>query len=262
MNVPRDKLEPLSPELESLLSAAAGDDGPGEETRERLYARLSGALALPPAPLPSGGETLGLLNRAAAALGSAKPVLAFALAASGIGLAGVTSYMAMRPSPSKGSDEISPLTEAPAPESPQQARLGETPASPRISLREPAERREDTPPIPKTVPVASKTDSKKAQAAGPTPVRYTMADERRLIEAARTSLHRGEVNRALTLLAKHRRLYKAGRFTEERDALYILSLSKKGKYRTAKRSAKRFFKTYPYTVFKDAVNAALRNAPQ
>ena len=265
MNHPRDNIEPLSPELESLISAASGDDGPSEETRARLYGRLSSTLALPPAPLPPGGESMGLMSKAAALLPSVKPVLVSALVASGIGLAGIAGYVAMGPSSSKESNEVSsPKADSPL-ETQRQMRVEKTHDTLRLAAtpREQTTQKEASSPIPETVPTTAKTGSKKAGAPpGKHATKYTMAEERRLIEAARQSLREGEVDQALSLLARHHQLFKTGHFLEERDALYILSLSKKGRYLSAKRAAKRFFKKYPNTVFKDAVSAALRSAPE
>ena len=267
MNDRRDKIEPLSPELESLIFAASGEDGPSEETRARLYGRLCSTLALLPASPPMGGESLSLMDKAAALLPSVKPVLVSALVASGIGLVGIAGYIATATSTSssEGANGVSPPREAPALETEQPVRFEETQDTPRIATasRDRTKRKESSPPILEPVPATAKTSFPKTEAPSEKhPTKYSMTDERRLIEAARRFLRKGEVDQALSLLARHHRQFKTGHFIEERDALYILSLSKKGRHTSAKRSAKRFFKKYPNTVFKDAVNAALRSAPE
>ena len=137
MKNPRNMLDPISPELEALISAAAGDDGPSEETRARLYGRLSSTLAFLPAPAPPGGQSLGLAGKAAALLPSAKPLLVSALVASGIGLTGIAGYMATRPSPAKGASHVL----SPGADTASEPRHGpvfpeETPEAPQMPPRE------------------------------------------------------------------------------------------------------------------------------
>jgi hypothetical protein len=287
MKYPRDTIEPLPPELKSLISAAAGDDGPSEETRARLYGRLCATLALPHIPAPPGAEPLGLTGKAAALLPSVKTVLVSALVASGVGLAGLTGYLATRPSPAKGADEVSSPGQDPASEvRQQQVILEEALERPRIEPRKQTKRKGPVSvnprrhfdasrtardssdpqavsgPVHRALPATAGTGSKKAAGAPENPpTKSTMADERRLIEAARRALSAGDIERSITLLGRHRQQFGAGQLSEERDALYIVSLSKKGRHLAARRSARRFFKRYPKTVFKDAVEAALRGAP-
>ena len=261
MNDTGYRLEPLSPELDMLIFAAGGDDGPDDVTRARLYSRLSSTLALPPAPISLGGEPLGLAGKAAALLPASKPLLVTALVAAGVGLAGI-GYMATAPS-STGEDEVSTPETAAGVVPPDQDRLDEEALG--ILRTEPIETAEQTADPASTETSATTTGaaevSKRAASSRRRAPRYSFADERRLIEAARSALRRGEADRALRLLDRHRKRFERGRLLEERDALYVMSLSKAGRHHAAERSARRFFETYPKTVFLDAVNAALRRAP-
>lgn len=109
--------------------------------------------------------------------------------------------------------------------------------------------------------VSAPSKSVLAPVSNRTPTR-TLADEQRLIESARRALNAKKSDRAIALLARHRRDFKWGQFVEEREVLRILALSQKGQYRAAKRWANRFLQKYPNTVFKDAVGAAISEFPQ
>ena len=258
MNDFPEKLEPLSPELASLISAAAGEDGPDKQTEDRLYRRLCMTLVIPLLPLVVT-KGAGLLAKAATSISGVKAVSVALLVASGVGVGGYLmtrapasdtvstrkpSIIVVRSSKQDHRAVAMAAVTAPDVDTPDEVSATVTVTGP--------SRTEGRTAAPRRQRQAKLSSSKSSQ--------FSMADEQRLVEAARRALAQGETGTALKLLKQHRQRFAAGQLAEERDALRVMSFAKQGRYGAAKTAAGRFFSRYPHSVFKDAVTAALETA--
>jgi hypothetical protein len=84
-----------------------------------------------------------------------------------------------------------------------------------------------------------------------------LAAERSLVDRARTALGRGQSSDALAALDAHAARYPHGRLSEEREALAVEALARSGRMDLALARAARFRTSYPNSVFRGVVDAAL-----
>jgi hypothetical protein len=84
-----------------------------------------------------------------------------------------------------------------------------------------------------------------------------LAAERSLVDRARTALGRGQSADALAALDTHAARYPHGRLSEEREALAVDALARSGRMDLALARAARFRTSYPNSVFRGVVDAAL-----
>lgn len=84
---------------------------------------------------------------------------------------------------------------------------------------------------------------------------YGLANERALLEAARTSLGRSDPATSLASLDRHRTLYPRGHLREEREAMAVQALASLGRTAEARARAERFKKQYPTSLFLPVVDA-------
>lgn len=80
--------------------------------------------------------------------------------------------------------------------------------------------------------------------------------ERRVLDAARTALARGDADDALRSLAAHEKAYPSGALAEEREALFVRSLASAGRMDEARARASRFRAKWPKSLMLPAVEAA------
>ncbi|MBK7860529.1 MAG: hypothetical protein IPJ65_18375 [Archangiaceae bacterium] len=112
-----------------------------------------------------------------------------------------------------------------------------------------------TPAPPPPAPTEAARPAPPRPVARTTPAPIT-ADERQLIEAARTALIKRDAAAALNALARHRRSFAQGQLAEERDGLEVQALAQLGRRDEARTAARRFLASWPDSVFAPAVEAA------
>jgi hypothetical protein len=112
---------------------------------------------------------------------------------------------------------------------------------------------------PPAVPVEALPSVPIARVSAPLPTASadTFVAERRVLDAARTALTRGDVTAALSSLAEHEKTYPAGTLSEEREALYVRSLVEAGRIDEARARAARFRGRWPRSLLLPAVEAAI-----
>jgi hypothetical protein len=84
-----------------------------------------------------------------------------------------------------------------------------------------------------------------------------LAQERALLDVARTALGRGDGQATLTALAKHAQRFPNGQLAEEREALGIQALLLLKRNDEARARGARFRQRYPGSVLLPAIEAAL-----
>jgi hypothetical protein len=99
-------------------------------------------------------------------------------------------------------------------------------------------------------------------AAEPPPKRDAdLAQERVLIEMARTALSRHDVAHALEALATHAARFPNGQLSEERESLQVQALASSGRLDEARLRAAEFRARFPNSLLLPAVDAALEPLP-
>ncbi len=84
-----------------------------------------------------------------------------------------------------------------------------------------------------------------------------LAAERRLIDAARFALARGDAEAALRSLRTHRRRYPHGQLAEERDGIEVSALVHAGEVEEARSRAQTFARRYPSSLMLEAIQRAV-----
>jgi len=230
-----DELEPLDPGSRSLLSALPSPPLP-PELKARLWARVeASALALPPVTTGASGPSVAPAAKAVGVGAAGKlvvPAIIGALVAGAGG--GIAIDRALRTPEEKVAIRYIDI--------PRQREVVTPPAPPAPEPVAPVV----TPPptvMPKPKPAA---------------VAVASAEERNLVELARTALLKREPAGALDAVAQHRRKFAKGQLNEEVDALEVQAFAQAGRADEASAAAKRFRAKYPHSVFEDAVRAALK----
>lgn len=215
-------LPPLDPELEAIVATQRGARRAPDGSRARVQARLEASLAtMSPAPTPS---TAGI-GRVLPALGTL--VLGVAIGA-------------------VWSPRSSPVPSARVPT----VRVEPSAAPPPTSA-----------PVDPPVRVeALPTVAVKPVEARP-PSIDTLAEERTLLEAARTSLLRRDATSALAMLDQHAAKHPKGRLVEEREAMRVQALAMAGRTDEARARAETFQRAYPDSLLLPSVKAAVRGTP-
>jgi outer membrane protein assembly factor BamD (BamD/ComL family) len=89
----------------------------------------------------------------------------------------------------------------------------------------------------------------------------TLAAERGLIEQARTALGREQAATALAALERHARDFPQGALEEERESLLVQALVGAERFDQARKTATRFHKRFPRSIFGAVVDEALNSIP-
>lgn len=87
-----------------------------------------------------------------------------------------------------------------------------------------------------------------------------LAEERALVEMARSALARGDNAAALTATQNHERAFANGRLREEREFIAVKALSGLGRSSEADARGARFLTSYPRSMFAPAVRAAIHTS--
>jgi hypothetical protein len=88
-----------------------------------------------------------------------------------------------------------------------------------------------------------------------------LARERALIDLARSGLAHGNPGAALEAVQRHQKSFPNGQLREEREGIRILALSALGRVEEAKRYDLAFRKSYPESLFRPQIDAALGAGP-
>jgi hypothetical protein len=227
-------LEPLSPELESLLAKERNISPEGAELRARVMTRARAALETRATPAGHFWRRRATLLLAAALMTG---FAAVAIAA----WQGLDRSSGLLPSvlpPASGKDQ----TKARAPEPPLPAQL------PQKSAAEP------TRPEAGNVVTVPRPSS-------PSDVGDAYALELALLQRARAAVASGNFSTALDAIAEHQRRFPRGKLREEREALRVKALAGLGRYEEARRAAERFREHFPNSVLSPRIEATARPAP-
>jgi hypothetical protein len=223
MNEP---LEPMAAGLKALLQQGA-DVGPPPGTAARVLSQLQAATAAPAnapspsTPMPSAAGTVGW---------GAKWLAAGLITGAAGGLiVGRTVFERV---------EVR-VVERPAPVVAPEPLPG--------SLQPPPEAK--APP-----PTLDRKETRKT----PAPTDASLAQERSLLETARSALVRGDASKALESLNEHQRRFEEGRLVEERESLAIQALLRLGQTAAARTRATTFHQRWPDSLFDPVVDAAFQ----
>jgi hypothetical protein len=234
------ELEPLDPTLRALFEEESTAYTASSEDRDAVLRRIELAAVLTPVALrgakaPSATTKLGLPAHAKT-IGIA--VLSF-LAGLGVGEArhfhaGARAPLAQAPT------HATEAAQPPPPATPEP--LPATPSPPSVVT---STSKLVAPPSHATMGGAGATD---------------LAQERALIDTARSALARGRGADALAPLDEHAKRFPRGRLTEEREALAVQALMIAGDHTGASARADRFRARFPESIFDAVVERALNGA--
>ncbi len=283
-------LEPLEDDIAELMKQEQWRTGPDDAAANRVYASVVGTLGLPidgsQGPdgsdgsggadnpgIPSEGNGAGAGGEGAASSGgvghalTGKGMTGFLVSAMvtmvAAGVGGLAVYHSMdtrgeskdrapQPAPDDAPLQAEPpIGDVPRP-APSSGLDGE--AIPEATSGQDSLKEDQKTPA---TGVNRKVDRRAKAPPGDATER--LAQERRIIDAARSALAEGDVGGALGALQQHRRRFEKGMFVEERDALTIMALAKRGRNEQADAQADRFNQRYPNSLFRDAIRAALRS---
>lgn len=212
---------------------------------EALLAEERPIPPVPPALHAATWERLGPVTQTAAVSGSAPVassglvaklvvgVLSFSLGGAVVALLDRTVLAEARPAPQIVIVPAAPAVEAPVLE-PTEPLAGK-----------PVERAAVTPRPSRPAPKVEERSSAPAT---------TLAEERAIIEVARTALARGQTADVLSAVAEHERRFERGQLAEERDFIRLQALVAEGNTSEASRQRQRFRERYPTSVFLPAID--------
>jgi TolA-binding protein len=233
-----ERVEPLPADVASLLDAERWRPGPAAATRQRLWARVNASLV---APAPAGAAPATSANGVTSLATAGKVALATAaLSAAAVGLVG-TRDPAPPPAPPPRAAIASPTASA-------------APAAPFAPIPEP---RPPSPPDARPAGAASRRAAATPGPSRPAP-RDTLTLERALLQVAHADLASGRLAPARTALAEHLARFPRGRLAEERESLWIQALAQSGDLEGARARLERFRAAFPHSIFRGALEEALR----
>lgn len=115
--------------------------------------------------------------------------------------------------------------------------------------------RPPAPPKPSSLPVGDKPVALRSRDV-------VLAEERALIEVARTALARRETEAALKAIQEHAEIHAGGQLAEERDSLWVQVLVNLGRFDEARAKADAFRRGHPDSMLLPSVEAALSSIPK
>lgn len=257
--------DPISPELEALLSAERTVPPEPAARRDRVLARVDASvIALTAAGAAAHAATAG----AAAPLGAADSVAARLghLVRSKLTIASVAltvgassgAAVGYRAGERAAETRRPPIASASSPTRAVQSAQSAS-AAPTTSA--------ETPPSPANspldarsvvVPRSTATASARTEASDRD---ESFAREVALIQMARTALARGDNAGALGATEEHRRRFPRGRMVEERESIAIQALASAHRNDEAHARATQFKANYPRSILLPAIDMALQSIP-
>jgi hypothetical protein len=252
----------LSPEAQELLRHARKAFSPSESRLQAVRSALRAEIAASPAPISSASSSggLGVPSLGAAGWSTGHGVLA-AVAIGAIGAGALTLWVsAPRTSstPAANTEALVHPSPAIAPMAEQAEEHGEpiappaadpwpsqaSPAAPAASPRD----RTSEQRAPFVAPGSARARAKSESLALPpaaTAVTDSLAEEVRMLHAARSALDRGEAAHALRLLDAHRARFRHGTLQEERLATRVQALCALGLVERARAAAQELERVAP-----------------
>jgi hypothetical protein len=246
-------LDRLPPDVSALLSVERLRVGAPDEGRARLAARLSAAVpafgplhVAPSAPPPAPHVLPTLASSGAAKAGLAKVILALAIG-------GGAAATLLRPGTLAQPHADSHATVGTAPV--EEAKTAD-PVATSAPLNAPVSGQLNAPIADQaTFPLNEPTSELKNAARSAAPPakpesvssEASLLDERRLLDAARDAIVRGEPEGALVPTSTHAARFPHGALAEERDALRIRALARLGKTSEARALLTTMRAKYPYS---------------
>ena len=215
-------MEPLDPELQSLVAAERGEVEPSAVDRERVARSLAprvgagfavalGLVSAPAASAAAAGVGAGLLVKLGAGLAVVGTVAALT----------VPNWSAKSQTPTTTPSPVvsaAPVVPTPSPETaPAPAPAPEEARAPMPTKEEPSSRPAPLPPL---------------------------AEEARLLKQAQQALRDGKASAALAALNEHQRRFPRGQLSLERSAARIQALCGLGQKAQAEREAKAFLQRH------------------
>ncbi|HEX4460371.1 MAG TPA: hypothetical protein VIA18_20480 [Polyangia bacterium] len=256
-----DELRRLPPDLDALLRAERAADGPNELARGRMRQRLEQTLgvamtATATTAAPATGK-LGATGKLSAlggkSLVAAKLALVLA-AGGGLVAAGYFAHRSARSQAAVAGERAHRLS-SPAVAVAPAGSAGSTSAPASATAADAAAAaRPVTAHIAAAAPRAKVAHMRALPKPG-TPVIRTLADERALLEKARTALAGGDGDAALAAVNRHAKLFPSGLLAEERDALRVRAMAARGDDVQAQLDD--FQSRYPLSLFLPSVRAAV-----
>ena len=228
----RERMEPLSADIERLLANERLDFPQPEDFRRRALLRARAVTRTAPSFHRARPRFAGLRWMAAA------PVLLVAATLS-------AAVIQARRTAARSALER-PLAAAPAA------------ATPPAVAHAPSQQRAPETDIRVEAPPAAKA------VQGPRHVRTVAEDyalERKILQPARAALAGGDSSSALTAIAEHERRFPAGQLAEEREALRVEALLSAHRTDEARSAAAAFRNRFPRSVLLSRVSEALQAAP-
>jgi hypothetical protein len=261
-----DELRRLPPDLDALLRAERAADGPHELARGRMRQRLEQTLgvamtATATTAAPAAGK-LGATGKLSAlggkSLVTAKLALVLA-AGGGLVAAGYFAHRSARSQAAVASERahrlslqavaVAPAAASGSTSAPASATAGDAAAL--------AAARPVTAHVAAAAPSAKVVHAahRRALPNPGAPVIRTLADERALLEKARTALAGGDGDAALAAVNRHAKRFPSGLLAEERDALRVRAMAARGDDVQAQLDD--FQSRYPLSLFLPSVRAAV-----
>ncbi len=243
-----DQLDPLDPDLASLLDAEREILPADGEVKARILTRVERTLGLG-GPGSSGGGNGGAPSsggggpaRAVAGLtGKPLALVAFLFGAA----AGAGAVAGLRPASPPQIIQVPVFVTAPLPS-----------ALPPLAGAS-AHEAQDVSPPPASASAPARASS---DAPGRAPGKdVDLAAERAVLEVARNAVGRGQGAAALAALERHAAEFPRGRLAEEREALWIQALQIAGRSAEARARAERFRARFPKSFLRPAVDATLED---
>jgi hypothetical protein len=233
-------MEPLDPDLQSLVAAERSEVEPTFAERERVAKSLARRVGV------GFGTALGLMSTkavgAAAASSSVALTLKVSLALLLAGTAVIVGVPRLTQREPPSAPAFRPVAHAP---SHADAQPETVPAPP---PPEPPAKPDDTPGPAKGAAVAH----------APPP----LAEEARLLKLAQQALRAGQPQAALTALAEHQRRFPRGQLALERNAARVTALCALGRTPQAQSEARAFLQQHPQSGLSQQVRASCGLASQ
>lgn len=253
-----NELEPLSPDVASLLRRERSRTSASPDRVEALLARVerNAALVAATAVVGSVGAAAvvaaegrwGLLRKLLGAWSGSKAAVAVAVFAVGGVTGGVVTHSVV--------DRAPAVVVAPSPSSSSSGRAGHsTTASASPSSLESSDAAPGALSSGSAEPTLQALPSAAASAVNGSGA--PLETERTWVDRGRSALGKGDTEGALRALAEHEKRFPNGASAEERDALVVKSLVASGRKDDATRKLESFERRYPNSLFTTGLRRAL-----
>ncbi len=235
-----ETLEPLPANEKRVLDLAARfDPPPGAE--QRVFDSLQASIAAV-VPTPSTFGTAGATHASGMVGSKAVVSIAGAMFIAGLGAGVLVGRTTLAPEPLPPT-VIERIVRVEVP----------VPAAPVPEIAPPS-----VPPPPQRKATATAHAEPKP---APLVADELLAQERELIDTARSALLHDDAAAAIATLQSHAETFPTGRLDEERESLWVQALVMKGESASARAKAAQFHQKFPRSLLGPTVDAALFGGP-